>query len=50
MSGSPAGRPQSQRPAVADAAPAGPKKPGPATFAEMGIQGAKARDEQCVIM
>ncbi|KAF8643382.1 hypothetical protein AX16_009052 [Volvariella volvacea WC 439] len=29
---------------------AGPKKPGPATFAEMGIHGVKAEDKDCVIM
>ncbi|KAH8827535.1 hypothetical protein DL96DRAFT_1599360 [Flagelloscypha sp. PMI_526] len=27
-----------------------PKKPGPATFAEMGFQGVKAEDKECVIM
>ncbi|KAL0579576.1 hypothetical protein V5O48_002414 [Marasmius crinis-equi] len=27
-----------------------PKPPGPQTFAEMGIQGAKAEDKECVIM
>lgn len=44
----PAGRPQ-QRPGTTDASP-GHKKTGPATFAEMGIQGAKADNDQCVIM
>ncbi|KAF5345960.1 hypothetical protein D9756_010914 [Leucocoprinus leucothites] len=27
-----------------------PQKSGPATFAEMGIQGAKAEDGSCVVM
>ncbi|KAF9444740.1 HCP-like protein [Macrolepiota fuliginosa MF-IS2] len=46
----PAGRPQGGRTSGVPAA--GPKhqKPGPATFAEMGIQGAKAEENGCVIM
>ena len=36
--------------APAAAAPRPSKPPGPATFAEMGITGAKAEDKECVIM
>jgi hypothetical protein len=48
MSGNLAGRPH-QRPGTMDSSSA-PKKTGPATFAEMGIQGAKPENDQCVIM
>ncbi|KAK7014138.1 hypothetical protein VNI00_019375 [Paramarasmius palmivorus] len=40
--------PPSSRPT--SSAGSGPKKPGPQTFAEMGFQGAKAEDKDCVVM
>ncbi|KAJ4499385.1 hypothetical protein C8R41DRAFT_815485 [Lentinula lateritia] len=45
--GTPVGAPPPPPPA---GAPAPPRPTGPQTFAEMGISGAKAEDEKCVIM
>ncbi|KAK1219387.1 hypothetical protein PQX77_017912 [Marasmius sp. AFHP31] len=52
-SGGPGSRPGSAGgpgPHGNEAAPPRPKPSGPQTFAEMGIQGAKAEDKECVIM
>ncbi|KAF8875033.1 hypothetical protein BD779DRAFT_1678416 [Infundibulicybe gibba] len=49
--GTGAGGPPPAAPApVSTPKPAKPGKPGPTTFAEMGIQGAKAEEKECVIM
>ncbi|KAJ3872193.1 hypothetical protein F5051DRAFT_456705 [Lentinula edodes] len=46
----PTGVPGAPPPPTAAGGPAPPRPTGPQTFAEMGISGAKAEDEKCVVM
>jgi hypothetical protein len=50
QSGGTAGSPANSSPSTPPVQQQPPKKTGPATFAEMGIQGGKAEDKECVIM